>query len=547
MKKINYLKSTNVLLIVLTGILFHFSCSDKLPDLTAPAIINPPSHLKATFISGSKILLTWIDNSQSEDGFIIEKKINNYYERAAVLEANSESFIDTTSLQNLKSVIYYRVYAFKENVNSEPVMLSYQERGLNAPSNLLFEQSSSNSVKLIWQDNSDVETAFVVEKIDFTGTYIKIADLPPNTTSYTVTDLDTNSVHHFRITAMLNSSNSGYTNTIMIKYGLDVTKVQNVENTYGVKTAYFIPNTEFIALVFNFDNTVSASSPLKIIKRDGTIVREINDKNPCVAVSSSGSIIATSGINSDINIWDVQTGTLLQVIKRRSVQHVVEKIAISPDNKLLAVNQHVYGRSSGSVDMYNITDGTLRWTKDIVFMGSILHFTVDGSELFYTDFSGSYIQINKANSFTGSFINTICSYQFISWASFSQSGRFMLLALGSSMSTHDYYLIDLSGIRPVEGISSMYSNENIGSADIIESDGSDPYLNYSSYSGSEYANIYLNETNIKWRINLKYDKTPVFNSAFQNIKLYPDGKSALGFGYNTNVKILELGKKWNKL
>ena len=547
MKKINYLKSTNVLLIVLTGILFHFSCSDKLPDLTAPAIINPPSHLKATFISGSKILLTWIDNSQSEDGFIIEKKINNYYERAALLAANSESFIDSTSIQNSKSVIHYRVYAFKENVNSEPVMLSYQERGLNAPSNLSFEQSSSNSVKLIWQDNSDVETAFVVEKIDFTGTYIKIADLPPNTTSYTVTDLDTNSVHHFRITAMLNSSNSGYTNTIMIKYGLDVTKVQNVENTFGVKTAYFIPNTEFIALVFNFDNTVSASSPLKIIKRDGTIVREINDKNPCVAVSSSGSIIATSGINSDINIWDVQTGTLLQVIKRRSVQHVVEKIAISPDNKLLAVNQHVYGRSSGSVDMYNITDGTLRWTKDIVFMGSILHFTVDGSELFYTDFSGSYIQINKANSFTGSFINTICSYQFISWASFSQSGRFMLLALGSSMSTHDYYLIDLSGIRPVEGISSMYSNENIGSADIIESDGSDPYLNYSSYSGSEYANIYLNETNIKWRINLKYDKTPVFNSAFQNIKLYPDGKSALGFGYNTNVKILELGKKWNKL
>lgn len=115
------------------------------------------------------------------------------------------------------------------------------------------------------------------------------------------------------------------------------------------------------------------------------------------------------------------------------------------------------------------------------------------------------------------------------------------------MSTHDYYLIDLSGIRPVEGISSMYSNENIGSADIIESDGSDPYLNYSSYSGSEYANIYLNETNIKWRINIKNYKTPVFISAFQNIKLYPNVKNALGFGYNTNVKILELGKKWNKL
>jgi hypothetical protein len=81
---------------------------------TAP---SAPSNLFATSISNSQINLTWVDNSDSEDGFKIERKVagGTYFE-IKTLSANTTSYSDTGL--NSNTTYYYRIRAYNSYGNS---------------------------------------------------------------------------------------------------------------------------------------------------------------------------------------------------------------------------------------------------------------------------------------------------------------------------------------------------------------------------------------------------------------------------------------------
>lgn len=75
-----------------------------------------PSNLMAVTLSGNKVNLTWNDNSDDEDGFIIERASGGDFTEIAVLSTNVESYQDTT-LSPLTTYTY-RVRMFKGDTRS---------------------------------------------------------------------------------------------------------------------------------------------------------------------------------------------------------------------------------------------------------------------------------------------------------------------------------------------------------------------------------------------------------------------------------------------
>lgn len=73
-------------------------------------IINRPTDLDAVWSPGDKIMLSWTDNSDNEDGFTLERSINTNanYTNIATLPADATDYEDTA---NTSFVYFYRIRA----------------------------------------------------------------------------------------------------------------------------------------------------------------------------------------------------------------------------------------------------------------------------------------------------------------------------------------------------------------------------------------------------------------------------------------------------
>jgi len=83
--------------------------------ITAPVA---PSNLEATAISSSTVSLTWTDNSNDEDGFIIERSLSSGsgYAQIDTVAPNIQGYLDTNL--NTSTQYFYRVRAYNSVGNS---------------------------------------------------------------------------------------------------------------------------------------------------------------------------------------------------------------------------------------------------------------------------------------------------------------------------------------------------------------------------------------------------------------------------------------------
>jgi formylglycine-generating enzyme required for sulfatase activity len=210
---------------------------------------SAPSGLTATAVSLSQINLSWTDNSDNEIGFIIERKAGTVgtYVPIGNVSADVTTFQDTTVI--CATTYYYRVKANNGEGDSDysneanATTSTCSTSAPNDPSNLQAAVLSSSEIDLSWQDNSNNEDGFIIErKIGSGGTYAEIATAGPGSTSYQDTQVVCAETYFYRVKAY-GAGYSGYSNeanvttgnctgtTLAAPSGLTATVVQDTEIT----------------------------------------------------------------------------------------------------------------------------------------------------------------------------------------------------------------------------------------------------------------------------------------------------------------------------
>jgi len=178
---------------------------------------SSPSNLQATVASSSQINLSWTDNSNSEDGFKIERKTGSggTYAQIGTVVSGVANYQDTGL--TCAATYSYRVladngagnsgYSNETSATTEPCPATIPM----APSNLQATTVSSSKIDLSWTDNSNDEDGFMIErKKGSDGTYSQIGTVGSDVINYQDTGLSCEKIYYYLVRANNGTGNSDY-------------------------------------------------------------------------------------------------------------------------------------------------------------------------------------------------------------------------------------------------------------------------------------------------------------------------------------------------
>lgn len=186
------------------------------------ATVTPlaPSSLSGSNIQSSSLQLSWIDNADSENGFKIERSLeqNANYTEIASLGINVTSFIDSNLQADTN--YFYRAFAFNSAGNSQySNVLSVTTADIppQAPSNLTQASKTDVSIQISWNDNADNETQMIVERsLSQDSGFEVIATLGANAVGYADTGLTAETSYFYRVKSSNSAGDSSYSNILSV-------------------------------------------------------------------------------------------------------------------------------------------------------------------------------------------------------------------------------------------------------------------------------------------------------------------------------------------
>jgi titin len=224
-----------------------------------------PWNLTLTRITDKSFNLFWDDNASNEVKYEVWRQDgkNNAFFHLKDLPNNT---ISTNDVVNTDYINYgYKVRAvngFGASAFSN-IVYSSGANGGDAPSNLVGEALGASSIHLTWQDNSETEDGFIIERTNpATGKFERLAVLPRNTTEYFDSGLSPLTTYSYKVASYKTSSISAYSNIVIIStYNRDVAPPANLKAEYN-------PAQRAVIVTWD-DNTVYETGT--IIERKETI------------------------------------------------------------------------------------------------------------------------------------------------------------------------------------------------------------------------------------------------------------------------------------
>jgi hypothetical protein len=173
-----------------------FTQSGFATSTTQQTLPCSPSNLIANAISESQIDISWTDNSNNETEFEIERKTGAGGTWGLI--ATSTSPYNNTGLSD-GTIYYYRARACNNDGCSSYSNEDFDNTILPAPNNLSCSAFSSSQINLSWDDNSQSEDSFKIERDDSSPPSTQIASVGENATSYENKNLAENMTYYYRI------------------------------------------------------------------------------------------------------------------------------------------------------------------------------------------------------------------------------------------------------------------------------------------------------------------------------------------------------------
>ncbi|MCC6255363.1 MAG: hypothetical protein IT276_10645 [Ignavibacteriaceae bacterium] len=405
------------LLIFIGLILYSCSEDDKSvtpqqnPDPTIP-IVNILSPIESDELIDS---VNVIISATDDKGIIkVEFIVNNQVVKSWIHPPYSFKWDLTSNNDSTEISFFAKAYDADENISTTKVYHMTAWR-LKSPTILTMEPVSSSSVKLIWNDNSTIETGYIIEQQVNSGIFSPIANTVANETSYVAINLDILNEYSFRVNAVRNNYSSDYTPEVSIRFDYELTSLRILTgHSYYIWSIVFSPDDNYIV-------SASADQTVKLWETStGSLIRTLSGYIGdvwTVAFSPDGNYIASGSYDKTVKLWETSTGSLIRTLSGHSSS--VYSVAFSPDG-----NYIVSGSTDQTIKLWETSTGSLIRT----FSGH-----ADGVLSISISPAGNYIvsgsqdnTVKLWETATGSLIRTFSGHINEVWSvSFSPDGNYI--------------------------------------------------------------------------------------------------------------------------
>ncbi len=171
---------------------------------------NAPASLNAVAVSSSEIDLTWSDQSSDEDSFnILVSTDGTTYSYLDTAAANQTTY-QATGL-DASTAYWFKVEAVKQDVpSSDSNAAGDTTSAIAVPTGLAGSVVSSSEIDLSWTDTSGDASGYGIEWSTDGSTFSPLATVDAGVFSYPATNLAPGTNYTFRVRAMADNGESGY-------------------------------------------------------------------------------------------------------------------------------------------------------------------------------------------------------------------------------------------------------------------------------------------------------------------------------------------------
>ncbi len=279
-------------------------------NATTDDFVESPSKLEALSVTSSTIILSWEDNSDNEDGFLLIMSLSIEFSDADTIEIDkdTESFSDQDLEKNTK--YFYKIKAFNSNVDSEysSTIDATTNDALSSPSELVAVPMSPNQIDISWMDNSDDEDKFVLErsvdKNDFSSA--TLIDIDKDASSYSDMSLATGNTYWYRIKAMKDELSSSYSNLDSASIGIYTALADEFSIKYKI-----YPNPSLGSSVYlKLDKISNRNIDLNIFSYSGKLIKHYS------------GLRQKSNKEVEIDMQDIKTGVYIVEVIADEISHL---------------------------------------------------------------------------------------------------------------------------------------------------------------------------------------------------------------------------------
>jgi len=194
------------------------SCSEGGNNVVVPASV---SSVQAQVNAGnSAISVSWVDASDNELGFKLERKVNTgSWVSVSELQANVNTYTDTDI--TIGNAYQYRVKAFNsagesKTVSAQTVTVEAEETVPSAASNVTATLVNDGQVRINFNDRSDNEVGFKLERKVNTGSWSVLVTLAANATSYADNSVQAGNAYQYRVAPFNSAGTATYVQTAQV-------------------------------------------------------------------------------------------------------------------------------------------------------------------------------------------------------------------------------------------------------------------------------------------------------------------------------------------